>query len=100
MPPVMQRTKGRNSLKRKRLDESHNVEHYQNIVFAFSDLIAAHRPLIGDCSMLPHPQKTILYAIEWLMHRYSETMPEEKYDKIRPTLSYLLNSAGPRLARD
>lgn len=85
------------------LDESHNVEHYQNIVFAFSDLIATHRPLIGDCSTLPYPKKTILYAIEWLMQHYS-TMREattdealrEKYDGIMPTLSFIVTV----LARD
>jgi len=85
------------------LDESHNIEHYQNIVFAFSDLLFAHTPLIGDCSMLPHPKKMILYAIEWVMEHY-RTMQEattnealrEKYDEIMPTLSYLLTV----LARD
>ncbi len=85
------------------IKEKAEVECYQNIVFAFSDLLAAHAPLIGDCSMLPYPKKTILYAIEWVMAHYA-TMREatingtlrEKYDEIMPTLSYLLTV----LARD
>lgn len=83
--------------------KSHNREYYQSIVFAFSDLLIARTPPIGDCSDLPYPKKTILYAIEWLMD-YWESESEatsnqtirDKYDNIRPTLSYLLTV----LARD
>lgn len=73
-----------------------DIEHYQNITFAFGDLIASHRPLIGDCSVLPYPKKKILYAIEWLLDYYSDSMSEERYDRISPTLRYLLTV----LARD
>jgi TPR repeat protein len=78
-------------------------EHYQNIVSAFCDLTATHVPLIGDCNMLPHPQKTILYAIKWVTD-YLETEREattdqtlcEKLDDLISTHNYLLTE----LARD
>jgi hypothetical protein len=82
------------------------VDHrkrYEKMVFAFSDLMAAHSPLIGDCSLLPYPKGTLLYAIRWVMDEY-ETNREatgneelrQAYDKMLPTLSYLFT----RLARD
>lgn len=78
-------------------------EHYQNIVFAFIDLIATHRPLIGDCSTLPHPKKTILYAIKWVIDYY-ESMQEaptnqdlcERSDRLISTHNRLFTE----LARD
>lgn len=84
-------------------EESDNVEHYQGIVFAFSDLVAAHEPLIGDCRKLPHPKKTILYAIAWLRD-HNETGLEtavnpnlrEKYEGLIHAFNYLLT----HLARD
>ena len=80
-----------------RLEARIDLDKYQNIVFAFSDLMAAHAPLIGDCSTLPYPKKTILYAIKWVSDDY-ETKRElttnqtlrESYDKLIPTLNYLL----------
>ena len=86
-----------------RLEVRTGRDKYQDIVMAFSDLMAADAPLIGDCSMLPYPKKTILYAIRWVMEDY-ETKREattdrtlrEGYDQMLPTLSYLLT----RLARD
>jgi hypothetical protein len=78
-------------------------KRYEKMVFAFSDLMAAHSPLIGDCSLLPCPKGTLLYAIKWVMEEY-ETNREatgnqelrQSYDKMLPTLSYLFT----RLARD
>src|SRR5262249_51806209 len=46
------------------------LEQYQEIVFAFSDLMTAHSPLIGDCALLPHPKATILYAIKFVVNNY------------------------------
>jgi hypothetical protein len=73
------------------------------MVFAFSDLMAVHSPLIGDCSLLPYPMETLLYAIKWVMEEYEtnrEATDNEElrhgYEKILPTLSFLFT----RLARD
>lgn len=53
--------------------------------------------------MLPHPKETILYAIRWVMQDYEAKREAttdqtllEGYDKMLPTLNYLLT----RLARD
>jgi TPR repeat protein len=73
-------------------DAQYNLDRakYQNIVFAFSDLlIAAHMPLIGDCGMLPYPKKEILYAIEWLLNDRPETMSEEHSSTFRYLLTVL-----------
>jgi len=78
-------------------------KRYEKMVFAFSDLMAEHSPLIGDCALLPYPKGTLLYAIRWVMDEY-ETNREatgneelrQAYDKMLPTLSYLFT----RLARD
>lgn len=69
---------------------------YEEIAFTFSDFLAPHSPLIGDCSLLPYPKKTIQYAIWAVMDDY-ETKREnttnqtlrEGYVKMIPTLSYL-----------
>lgn len=78
-------------------------KQYEKMVFAFSDLMAEHSPLIGDCSLLPYPKGTLLYAIRWVMDEYETkrvTTDNEElrqaYDKMLPTLSYLFT----RLARD
>lgn len=78
-------------------------KRYEKMVFAFSDLMAAHSPLIGDSSLLPCPKGHLLYAMKWLMEEYETnrdvTNNEElrqAYDKMLPTLSYLFT----RLARD
>ncbi len=86
-----------------RLEARIDLDKYQNIVSAFSDLMAAHAPLIGDCTALPYPQNTILYAIKWVSDDYenkrelttNQTL-REKYDELIPTLNYLMT----RLARD
>jgi hypothetical protein len=70
------------------------LERYQNIVVAFTDLAAANSPLIGDCSLLPHPKATILYAIKFIVDDY-ETKQEtatnsaltDSYKKMIPTLN-------------
>jgi len=80
-----------------------DIEHYREIVFAFSDLMAVHSPIIGDCAFLPHPKATILYAIKFVVDDY-ETKRElgtdptliESYDRMIPTLNYLFTC----LARD
>lgn len=87
----------------KRLKPRVELERYQNIVFAFSDLMAAKSPLIGDCSLLPHHKATILYAIKFVVDDY-ETKRElatdsalvDGYDRMIPTLNYLFTC----LARD
>jgi TPR repeat protein len=86
-----------------RLEAKLSRDKYHDIVFAFMDLMAAHRPLIGDCSILPYPKKTILYAIRWLIDYHEAKLEEttnhtlrEAYDKMLPTLGYLFTS----LARD
>jgi TPR repeat protein len=69
---------------------------YEKITFAFSDFLASHVPLIGDCSLLPYPKKTIQYAIRSVMDDYETKREEttnqtlrEGYDRIIPTLSFL-----------
>lgn len=86
-----------------RLEARTVLDKYLKIVAAFSDLMTANSPLIGDCSMLPHPKETILYAIRWVMQDYEAKREAttdqtllEGYDKMLPTLNYLLT----RLARD
>lgn len=78
-------------------------KQYEKIVFAFSDLMAEHSPLIGDCSLLPYPKGTLLYAIKWVIEEYKtnrEATDNEELrhacDKMLPTLSYLFT----QLARD
>lgn len=86
-----------------RLKAKINLDHYMTIMFAFSDLLAANAPLIGDCSLLPYPKKTILYAIAAVRDDY-ETEREnttnqtlrESYDRSIPGLSFLFT----RLAHD
>src|SRR5215813_2310568 len=87
----------------KRLKPRVELEHYQNIVFAFTDLMADNPPLIGDCSLLPHPKATILYAIKLVVNDYEtkrETATDSallhSYEKLIPTLSYAFTC----LARD
>lgn len=74
----------------------------QQIVWKFSGFLALHTPLIGDCSLLPYPKKTILYAI-YVVKDDCETKLEatdqsvrEASDNIINTLSYLLT----RLSHD
>ncbi len=78
-------------------------KQYEEIVFAFSDLMATHSPLIGDCSFLPYPKNTILYAIKWVMEDCEEKRDttanheiQNACDKVLLTLRHLLT----RLARD
>jgi len=79
------------------ISESTTLEDYQNILSAFSDLIADHRPLIGDCSILPRPKKTILYAICWLRDHFQTLEAEieditlrDKCSGLTSTLNFLL----------
>lgn len=85
------------------LEDSSIIDHYQEIVFAFADLMAANAPPIGDSSLLPYPKKTILYAIRWIMDHYEGLRKTannptvlDLCEKMIPILSYLLT----RLARD
>ncbi len=87
----------------KRLKPRVELDRYQNIVFAFTDLVAANSPLIGDCSLLPHPKATILYAIKFVVDDYETKREEatdsaliESYEKMIPTLNYVFTC----LARD
>ena len=84
-------------------EDSSIRDHYQQIVFAFSDLMAVNTPPIGDSSLLPYSKKTILYAIRWVMDHYqglcesaNDPTVLDICEKMIPTLSYLLT----RLARD
>lgn len=49
-------------------------DHFQSIVSAFSDTISSNPCYIGDCSDLPYPKKTILYAIRWLMDHHERRL--------------------------
>lgn len=87
----------------KRLKPRVELEKHQNIVIAFSDLMAAHSPLIGDCALLPHPKATILYAIQFVVDDYeterdmaTDSTLIQSYDRMIPALSYLITC----LARD
>ena len=84
-------------------NDDSSFEHYRGIVAAFSEKLAANTPLIGDCSMLPYPKRTILYAIRWVIEELhdAEEIAEsrtsrEKFDEMILSLNYLLT----RLARD
>ena len=86
-----------------RLRARMELDHYQTIVNSFVDLVANRTPLIGDCTLLPHPKGTILYAIKFLEkdHRAKrEAATDAKlvalYDGIIPTLNHLFT----HLARD
>jgi TPR repeat protein len=70
---------------------------YEKIVGEFCDFLATHTPLIGDCSLLPYPKKTIHYAIAWVLNDYENKREDttnqalrEKLDKIIPTFRYAL----------
>jgi hypothetical protein len=80
------------------VETQHNhIRSYEKIVFAFNDFLPPDAPIIGDSSLLPYPKKTIHYAIAAVMEDYrikrenttNQTL-REQYDKIIPTLSYLL----------
>jgi hypothetical protein len=68
------------------------LEDYQNIVSAFSDLVADHRPLIGDCSVLPQPKKTILYAICWVRDHLQTLQEETEDETLAEKCSSLINT--------
>lgn len=53
-----------------KLTSAIELENYEKIVFAFSDLMDSHSPLIGDCAMLPHSKETILYAMKFVVDAY------------------------------
>lgn len=79
------------------------LDRQQKIVFAFSDIMADHAPLIGDCNVLPHPKEAILYAIRYVadhfmekQERTSDTELAERYGNMVEHLNYLFT----RLARD
>jgi hypothetical protein len=79
----------------KRLKPRIELEHYQNIVFAFTDLMSDNPPLIGDCSLLPHPKATILYAIKFVVddcETKRETTTDatllDSYERMIRTLNY------------
>lgn len=70
---------------------------YEKIVAEFCDFLATHTPLIGDCSLLPYPKKTIHYAIASVLNDYENKREDttnqtlcEKLDKIIPTLRHAL----------
>jgi hypothetical protein len=74
-----------------------SLKDYQKIVFTFSDLLAEHIPPLGDCSKLPHPKKTVLYAICWVKDYYEKLLEQadekergESHHKIVDTLNFLL----------
>jgi TPR repeat protein len=80
-----------------RLTRRNELTKYNETVFAFADLMAAHAPLIGDCSELPHSKDTILYAIIWVRDHYEEIQEEtedkalrEECDTLISNLNYLL----------
>jgi hypothetical protein len=69
----------------------------EQIVFGFSDFLASNSHLIGDCSLLPYPKKTIHYAIASVIDEYQTKLENttnqilrEQCEKIIPTLKYLL----------
>ena len=66
-------------------------------VVPHAGIMAAHTPLIGDCSDLPYSKDTILYAIAWVGNHYEEMREETedetlagRCDDLNSTLSYLL----------
>lgn len=80
----------------ERLKRRIELENYQNIVFAFADLIADNSPLIGDCSLLPYPKATILYAIKFVVddcetkrNAATDSTLLNSYGKMLPTLNHL-----------
>ena len=86
-----------------RLGQRVELGKYNQIVSAFTDLYAEHSFLIGDCSDLPHPKNTIMYAICWVREHYAKLREEtedetrqEQCDELISNFSYLLTL----LARD
>jgi hypothetical protein len=81
------------------IDDSGIRDHFQGIVSAFTDSISANPSYIGDCSILPYPKKTILYAIRWLMDYYErrregvEATDQATIDRYYKSLSWLLTHA-------
>jgi hypothetical protein len=80
----------------QRLTNRTELEDYREIVSGFSEIMARHSPLIGDCSLLPYPKERILYALKFVVDEYEtkralETDPKlvEMYDRMIPTLNYL-----------
>lgn len=80
----------------QRLAERLNVNKYQAMVTAFLEIIGEHPPIIGDCTMLPYPKETMLYAFKFVESHYeteraSATDPAliAHYDKMIPGLNYL-----------
>jgi hypothetical protein len=81
----------------RRLKPRIEMERHQNIASAFTDLLAVNSPLIGDCSLLPHPKAAILYAIKFVVDDY-ETKREsatdraliDSYDRMIAMLNYAL----------
>jgi len=72
--------------------QSNSLEDYQNIVSTFTDLIADHIPLIGDCSVLPHRKRTLLYAICWLRDHFQRVGEETQDKRLQQKCSGLVNT--------
>lgn len=64
----------------ERLQAEVRLNKYREIVAAFGDMVEKHVPLIGDCRALPHPKRTIMYAILWVRGHY-ETVREQGTDE-------------------
>ncbi len=76
---------------------------YERMVFAVSDLMGAHSPLIGDTSLLPYAKGTLLYAVQWLIEEYEakrESSGNEEHRQIYEKMLTTLGGLLTRLARD
>lgn len=78
-------------------------DEYSRIVFEFADLIADKLPLIGDCAILPHSKKKLLYAVRWMVAHYETGLKatagealREQTEAILPTFNFL----STHIARD
>ena len=59
------------------------LQEYSRIVSEFTELLAVHVPLIGDCSDLPHPKDKIMYAICWVREHYATIRDETETKQFR-----------------
>ena len=83
----------------KRLEGRIDLDKYLNIFSAYSDLMAAQVPLIGDCSLLPHSKKSILYAIIWVRNHFENIIKETRNESLREKCDGIINTANYLLTR-
>jgi hypothetical protein len=88
----------RNYLIADMIDRSLDIRKCQDVIHASIDAMVTESPLIGDCSLLPYPKRTIQSAIGKLTNHY-ETQAEltndpvfrTRCEEMIPRMQFLLN---------